>query len=248
MKTVCTAVLGVLLAVGLPSTAAADILGTVDITYSDDAAHDITQVWGAGNVGDLTRGGLYQLGKTAGTGEGDLWPNAHIPAFCIELHEVAPETMLQYDGVMPEYVHNSYLGQAIGTAKADYLRELWGRFYDPSWAAGKPYTIEQNIGAEAFAIAVWEIIYEELPGNPANWNVTHDNTLGDPGFKADYADLTTANNWLHQLDGTGPMADLRAFVYDGWQDYLVQVPEPTSILLLGFGGIVNQERKKKATS
>ena len=232
----------------VPGASWATILGTVEVTHSDYGAHDITAVWGAGETGMTTHAGVYMLNKSAGTGEGNIWPNGALAGFCIELNEDAPDDIFQYDVVMPEDAQNSFLGSDIGTEKADYLRELWGRFYDPAWEAGGPYSFIQNINAEAFAIAVWEIIYEALP-TPANpWDVTSDGTPGPGGFECFFADMTTANNWLSQLDGTGPMADLRILVHNGQQDYLVAVPEPASMILLGLGGLLTLRRKMKAIS
>jgi len=47
----------------------------------------------------------------------------------------------------------------------------------------------------------------------------------------------TANKWLHALTGGGAKADLRVFVNDGHQEYLVAVPEPATVILLGLGGL-----------
>lgn len=214
-------------------------LGTVDIVHCDYGAYDQDgiAVWGAGRNGTIMYGGLYTLDKTAGTGEGNIWPNGLIGGFCIELHEPAPDNTYTYDVVMPENAHNSYVAGMIGAEKADYLRELWGRFFDPVWAGGGPYSTGQNSAAEAFAAAVWEIIYEDLPTSPLEWDVTADGTVCSGGFRCEGADTTLANSWLHSLTGSGPKADLRAFVYDGQQDYIVEVPEPATIALLGFSGI-----------
>jgi hypothetical protein len=50
---------------------------------------------------------------------------------------------------------------------------------------------------------------------------------------------------LHSLDGTGPREDLRAFRYDGQQDYITAIPEPATIALLGFGGVFSLLRRKR---
>ena len=55
-------------------------------------------------------------------------------------------------------------------------------------------------------------------------------------------DPAIANDWLHQLDGTGPKAHLRALVYDGQMDYIAEVPEPATILLLGLGVVMLRRR------
>jgi hypothetical protein len=50
------------------------------------------------------------------------------------------------------------------------------------------------------------------------------------------------------LDGTGPMADLRVLSNDGYQDYIVAVPEPATIILVGFGGAFSLIRRKRKSS
>ncbi|MCH8193093.1 MAG: PEP-CTERM sorting domain-containing protein, partial [Planctomycetes bacterium] len=47
------------------------------------------------------------------------------------------------------------------------------------------------------------------------------------------------------LDGTGPKASLAVFTQDGNQNYVVAVPEPTTIALLGLGGIMSLARKRR---
>ncbi len=239
------------LVLALPGLASeATSLGTVDIVHSNYGAydHDGIAVWGAGRDGTMMYGGLYMLYKTAGTGEGNIWPNGLIGGFCIELHEPAPHNTYTYDVVMPENAYNSYIGETLGAQKADYLRELWGRFFDPAWASGGPYSTGQNSAAEAFAAAVWEIIYEDLPASPLQWDVAVDGTACSGGFRAEGFDAALANSWLHSLTGCGPKADLRVFVYDGQQDYIVEVPEPATIALLGFGGIFTLLTRRRKLS
>jgi hypothetical protein len=225
--------------------AKAYILGTADIEHSGYGAKDALTVWGGGYSGTNVYGGVYMLNKTASTGDGNLWPNGQIGSFCIELNEYAPSSTIQYDVVMPESVYNSFLVSYMGTAKADYLRELWGRFYLPEWADGGPYSTYENSTAEAFAAAIWEIVNEDLPVSPLNYDVTVDGTPGTGGFKAENVDTSLANYFLHQLTGSGPMADLRAFVYQGKQDFLVEVPEPTTIALLGISGLLSLLRRRR---
>jgi len=212
---------------------------TVDIVHDGYGANSTTTVWGAGYYGAEAGAGVYMLDKTADTGIGNTWPNAKIPGFCIELDEVAPTSTYTYQVMMPEDAFNDINGQAMGTTKANYLRELWAKYYDNAWAAGGAYTAQQHAAAEAFAAAIWEIVYEDLPTSPLGWDVTIDGTSGIRGFRAEDLDSGAANNWLHSLTGSGPKADLRVFVNSGQQDYLVAVPEPATVMLLGLGGLLS---------
>jgi hypothetical protein len=244
-----TIVLGTAVCLALACTAEANILGTVVAEHDGYGANSVTQVYGGGLYGTYVYGGVYMLDKSSGTGLGNYWPDdSLIPAFCIELNEDAPATATNYDVVNPADVHNNYLNETLGATKANYLRELWGRFYNPAWADGGYYSNDEKHEAEAFAAAVWEIIYEDLPGSPQSWDVSSDGTWGSHGFRANNLDASLANSWLHALTGSGPMADLCALVSDGQQDYLVQVPEPATLIMFGIGGLFSLLRRRRTVS
>lgn len=238
LKSISASLFILALLLGLPCAVEAYPLGTVEIVNTGNAASETITVWGGGLQGADVYAGVYTFDKTAGTGEGKLWDNGLVTGFCTELPETVPTITSKYsvvklqDGPAP----TSFLGGPMGEVKADYISELWGRFYDPSWASEGPYTWKQNSQASAFASAIWEIVYEDLPAIPTKWDVTVDGTAGSGGFASKWVDADLANNWLHKLDGTGPKADLRLFSFNGSQDYIAQVPEPATIALLGLGG------------
>jgi hypothetical protein len=233
----------------LPSMVAnATPLGTVDVYRSNHGANEIADVYGGGFSGESVYTGVYMLNKSSGTGAGTLWDNGPIAAFCIELDEPAPDSVTNYDVVGVSDAYNGLLNESLGVDKANYLSELWGRYYDPSWAGNGPFTLSQNSSAAAFAAAVWEIVYETLPSSPFGWNVTADSSPGIPGFAIDSVDYSVANAWLASLNGAGPKAELAVFTNEGKQNYLVAVPEPTTMLLLGLGGALGAMRRKKSVA
>jgi hypothetical protein len=241
----------VVLVLVTPRVANATSLGTVNIVNTGYGASGQLNVWGGGLYGASGRGGVYMLNKTNGTGQGNFWPNGLLGGFCIELSELAPTKLSTYDVVMPQDSPKPtyFLGSYIGPVKAEYLSELWGKFFDPNWVGIGPFSPQQNSKAEAFAAAVWEIIYEDLPSSPAGWNVTEDGTSGNRGFYCTNADTVTANNWLHSLNGTGPKTQLLALVCDGKQDYITAsppagIPEPATIALFGIGGLALLRKKR----
>lgn len=228
----------------LPCLVKASPVGTVDIKYSGLGASDILTIWGGGESNLTCYGGAYMLDKSSGTGQGNIWPNGLIGGFCMELNQMSASDTRKYDVFNLDEANVSFFGSQLGTAKANYIAELWGRFFDPAWTTTGSHTNQQNRDAEAFGAAIWEIIYEALPGTPMDWNVSVDGTTGDGGFKATYVEATTANNWLHALNGLGPKADLRAFVNGGKQDYIAEVPEPATLCLLGLSGLVFLRKRK----
>jgi hypothetical protein len=194
-------------------------------------------IWGGGRYDYSVPAGVLMFDKTAGTGQGEWLDNGYIGGFCMDLSEYVAQGSFTYDVLAVEDGPRptAFLGEAMGGQKADYIAELWGRFYDSAWSAGGTYTEQQNREAEAFAAAIWEIIYEDLPSSSAGWDVTKDGTWGSRGFKATNLDYTLANSWLAALDGTGPMANLRALSAVGAQDFIVQIPEPATVAFLAFG-------------
>jgi hypothetical protein len=229
----------------LPSLAHAFVTGTIDVRHDGYGASGRAQLWGGGLNGESANVGVYLLNKSDGTGEGELWENGLIGTLCLELSEYAPSYTKTYDIVLPEYAQKpgTSPGVIIGFEKAEFINEAWARFFDPAWFTGGTYTEQQNSAAEAFAAVIWEIVYEDLPTTPALWDVTTDGTCGTGGFYATGLDTEMANDMLHALDGTGPKADLRAFVYDGKQDYLAPVPEPATICLLAVGAVTLLRRR-----
>ena len=222
-------------------------LGTVDISMTGFYAYDIMEVWAVSYIqGTTTHSGVSMLEKTDGYGEGNLWANGTIGGVCIELYEAPSNDLLKYNVIMPENGPDAS-GGAMGYTKANYLRELWGRYYDSTWATNS-YSEADKIFAAAFSAAVKEIVHEALPDSVFGWDVTVDGTDGDEGFRIDWDYASIANAMLYSLDGNGPMANLRVFSYDGAQDYLVEVPEPATMVLLGLGGAFGLLRRKKSAA
>jgi len=212
----------VLVGIALTSTASATLVGTVDIKNHNNRFSDIGTVWGGGLSGVTGYTGVYSWTNAGGTGLGTKVPNW---GFCVELPQ---EPLNGWQNVVT-------LDEAttIGAAKANYIRELWGRDFDPTWTTGANRQM-----AEAFGAAIWEIIYE----TDSTWDVT-----SGPGFRATGIEqAATANLWLSQLNrNTAYFANnLVATSSPCGQDYLVQVPEPMTVIMLGFGVLSVVRRRK----
>ncbi len=223
---------------------AGPVLGnTVDIVHDGYGAGGMATVWGADQYGNDAPAAVFRLYKTGDTGVGSTWHNGPIAGFCVELNQPAPAYTTQYSVGMPDDMTVSYTGATLGTTKANYLRELWGRYYDPAWAQYGTGA-EANRSAAAFAAAIWEIVYENVPSAGSHWDVTADGTAGTSGFLALNVDAETANRWLQSLTGSGPKADLRTFSNGGSQNYLVAVPEPATVILLSLGALCSLRRRR----
>ncbi len=224
--------------------------GTVDIAHVGHGANEVVDIWAAGHEGISGYAGVYMLDKTYGTNEGKSWSDGPIGVFCIEWSELTSSNTLTYDVSYPQDgpIPTTFLEGTMGLTKAKYLQELWGRYFDSSWVGSGSFTYAQNAKAASFAVAVWEIVHEDLPLNPLGWDVTVDGTIGIRGFQSAFANTDIANGMLHSLDGTGHRADLRVFTYNGQQDYITVIPEPATIALLGFGAVLSLRRRKRTAS
>lgn len=211
LMTICVVTLLVVCATANASLGTVNMTG-YDFTYSDQAT-----------IPDLSTNpvytGVYQWTISSPTGLGVYVPGW---GFCTEL--VIGASTGSHDVITLEDTPN------YTAAKADLVRELWGRFFDPTWATGanKQY-------AEAFNACIWEIVYETDA-----WDVTS----GAGFFATGIEQSATANDWLASLDGTGPLATNLYVLHDG-QDFLVQVPEPATLLILGLGGLLCGKIKMK---
>ena len=222
-------------------------IDSVTMTYTGFGAKSEMKIWGGGRTGLNVYAGLFMFDKTAGTGAGQLFENGIIGGFCMDLSEYVAHGSKTYEVLQPSAGPRptTFLGDGMGQAKAAYLSELWGRYFDSAWMAGGNYTSQQNARAEAFTASVWEIIYEDMPTSPAGWDVRIDSTAGNKGFRAEKLDYTLANSWLRSLDGTGQMANLRSLSYDGAQDFLVAIPEPATAAFLAIGVLLAVSRGYK---
>jgi hypothetical protein len=100
----------------------------------------------------------------AHTGNENIRDNGLLAALCIELPQGTPGSPATYDAVMLKTQKPSdFLGGSIDAKEAAYLTELWQKFFEDDREGNKPFAGQQESDAEAFATAIWEIIYKDLP-------------------------------------------------------------------------------------
>jgi hypothetical protein len=224
----------------LPALADPTPSGTVYISgaNSGQITDGTITVYGDGYASGVTGyGGIYTWSTGATTGEG-----AEVPGwgFCIELPQSPRNTT--YDVLKPhEAPLPGQYGTPMGTAKANDLRELWGRNFNPLWVTRHNTTDRKQ--AEAFSAAVWEIVYE----TSGPYDVTVANGAASASFKTGTnVDQALANAYLDSLTGDSSFyaPNLRAISDDQGQDFLVQIPAPGAIVLgmmgLGLAGWVRK--------
>jgi hypothetical protein len=176
-----------------------------------------------------TDGGTTYHRTSAGALEwkrSDSLGGAPVGAFetlCIELTQKVGYGKYNYDLVNLEDAPT--LGGATASGeltKSDLLRELWGRHARD--------VVDANTSA-AFQLAAWEVVYDEVRNSDASLNLHKSLDLKDGSFRvkepiANQPYLTTAQNWLWELDGQGPKECLMAMTNSRYQDQVVQIPLP----------------------
>ncbi len=194
-----------------------------------------------------TQAGVFNWTGTAGNPAG---LQGGYRAFCIELTQnVSPNTSYTYQTAALEMAPQpATTVTPMGAAKASAIRELFGRFYSPSFGFDINGPGISNEEAAAMQLALWEIVYETAsssgPGPGAAFGLNFGLAGGNAVFSGNASVLGLASGFLAALDGTGPQAlDLIALTSDTAQDMLI--PTPGAAVLAGLGLVAAGRRRRR---
>jgi hypothetical protein len=218
---------GVIAAAGLASAACAGF-DTICATFNgvnpgSDGQYSLD---GGANWGNTGPAGLFNWTRTSGSyagAQGNFW------SFCTELGEhVGGGSNYCYD---VRDLQDAPSSGPMGSAKANLLRELFGRHYTPAFGSSLSGTV-----AAAMQLSIWEIVFE----NSGTLDLSTGNALLTNN---DASAVVLAQSYLASLDGTGPLNnDLVVMSASGVQDHII--PTPGSLVLAGLGLFAAKRRRR----
>jgi len=134
--------------------------------------------------------------------------------------------------------------EIITESKVGYIADLFSKYYNPSWIDSSSDNDDDDEEVAAFVLALWEIIYEDVPDSPVFYDVNLLGTKRPLGFSGAVSVPVSelANQWLHSLcSSSSSIVDFEAqfnvFSSPKYQD-VITVPEPATVLILGLGSLV----------
>ena len=175
-------------------------------------------------------------------------PPEAFDTFCIELTQKVGYGKYTYN--VSDLDDALGLGSTLAEEKADLISELWGRHHRD---------VAGSDTSAAFQLAIWEILYDARDGAGI---AHHGLDLKGGSFRvkdpiANKPFLATAQNWLWELDGTGPEAHLMGMTNTRYQDQVFEarllpaVPLPAAawsgmIMLAGMVALKARHARAKA--
>ncbi len=179
------------------------------------------------NWGSTNTAGIFNWTRTGGDWTG---LQGNFMSFCVELTEHISNGG-NYNFTVDSVENVPTVLGGMGAAKADQIRELFGRYYSPAFT----YAIGATQAA-AMQLSVWEISHEQTG--------VLDITAGSAQFvNNDGAAMVLAQTYLSSIDGTGAHDySIYALSAQGVQDQIV--PAPGALALVGMGAMAIGRRRR----
>ena len=200
-------------------------LGTMNVIDAGTGPSTVVNYTINGSA-DVADAGVYKWTRSAtnpGTYSGVPGAGQNFDAFCLEPDQEFPSlpniayTVVDLESAPPE---GSSIGN-MGAAKANLIRELWGRF--------RTTIGSDNTKAAAFQVALWELVADTGKDLAAGAFVAGASNASEIAVK------NQAQAWLDQVNGTGPKASLLALTSPIDQDQIFEVPPPPPTTQLKAG-------------
>lgn len=158
-----------------------------------------------------TRVGVFQFKRVGGTYSGLPAVDGQFGALCLEVNQHARTRYYDVVGLTDAPVPGDLNAGPMNASTAEYMRELWGRYYGSIGA--------DDIKGAAFQLAVWEIVHDsrfDLSGGVFS--------VATPMSPNTAKAMTQATTWLQSLDGQGPKASLLVMSDPTYQDLIFEAP------------------------
>ena len=211
----------VLAIAALTGTAAAT---TVDVVYNGLGAYETVTVTSPGYNGNVAAGQL--LLTLSNSSDTNAIQNGNYISFCADLYQFTNGGPNSYNVVGVDQLPTS---APMGAAAAQGIANMY------AFAAGAQYA-NDSAWAAAFQIAVWEVAndWSTLDPGTGNFAVT--------GYSAQ------AGIYLNQLLAAAfqpGSASIVGLANDTYQDFIVEVPGPASLAVMGLAGLVGRARRRR---
>jgi MYXO-CTERM domain-containing protein len=195
---------------------------TVDVTYNGIGYGEVVNIVSPGYSGGVNCGQL--LLTLANSGSGSV-ANGNYIAFCTDVYQGTNTGPHPYS-ILP--VAALPLNAPMGAAAQTALEELY------AYAAGAQYGNDAAYAC-AFQLAVWEIV-----------NDLGNLDLSNGAFQASGYSAAAAGHLagMFAAIGLGGYADIVGLGNETYQDYIIEVPGPGALALVGMAGIVGRRRRR----